>query len=67
MATRTMRIVIDVSVYGGPEPRHGDRTADRLMAARVIDAIIPHPDSNIATEKAGEHVTVTVNGWEVTS
>jgi hypothetical protein len=34
------------------------------MFDRILNALVPHPDSVIATELAGESVTVLANGVE---
>lgn len=67
---RTVRLVVDVTVFDDSpdtylqEPKFD--MEDRLFN-RVVDAILPHPDSRIATSKSGESVTVLMTGAEVTS
>lgn len=70
MATRTMRYRVGVSVYDAPERLEEGPERDKEdeeMAMRVLNATIPHPDSRIATDRAGESVTVIVSDWEITS
>lgn len=64
MATRTLRIVLAVSVYD-TQAAGGD---DSAMINRVLNAIVPHPDSVIATDSGhNERCTVLVTDTEVTS
>lgn len=63
---RTMRIVLTVTVIDrAPLPKTAN--TEEALFHRVINAIVPHPDSVIATEKAGESVNALVTDWEVTS
>lgn len=61
---RTLRIVLAVSVFDNDPP---DVNFDAEFIDRVAEAILPHPDSRIATARAGESVTVLITGSEVTS
>jgi hypothetical protein len=62
MASRTIRLTVGVTVID----RNPDTTeSDETCLWRVAQAIIPHPDSGIATDKAGEMVTVMVTDWQM--
>lgn len=61
----TMRIVLAVSIIDAPI--NFTREEEEAMMERVLNAVIPHPDSVIATEKAGEKVTVLATEYEMTS
>lgn len=55
---RTLRISIVVDVYGD----YSNMTPESIneLKARVLESTVPHPDSTIATSKAGEHLHVLV-------
>lgn len=65
MANRTMRIVLAVTVSGTPDEQSSPAVMDMMM--RVLNAVVPHPDSALATDLSGERVTVLVTDYEVTS
>lgn len=48
-----------------PEPNQHDTHITILN--RVLDAVMPHPDSAIATNKSGEMVSAIATDWEFTS
>lgn len=65
MANRTIYITLAVTVSGAPEERSDQNDNDLLM--RVLNTVVPHPDSALATDLSGERVTVLAVGYEVTS
>lgn len=56
---KRMELTLSLSIFNSPDGR-----AEELFH-RVINAIVPHPDSIIATELAGEMVTAIITDWKV--
>lgn len=65
--TRTMRVVLAVTVHNGPMRRPIVKGADEEMQRRVISALLPEPKEAVATGEGEEYVTVEVTDVEVTS